>query len=97
VERRKSGSSFEHPKRQIRPFRAIGEHALVVSHYYHLPRIKLLYAREGTSHQMWTVPATMDRRLVREPYYLVREIASTYHELIFRSKIGPHLKRWLER
>jgi uncharacterized SAM-binding protein YcdF (DUF218 family) len=74
-----------------------GEHALVVSHYYHLPRIKLLYAREGTSHQMWTVPATMDRRLVREPYYLVREIASTYHELIFRSKIGPHLKRWLER
>lgn len=74
-----------------------GERALVVSHYYHLPRIKLLYAREGTSRQMWTVPAEMNRRLVMEPYYLFREIGSTYHELLFRSKIGPHLKRFLRR
>jgi uncharacterized SAM-binding protein YcdF (DUF218 family) len=74
---------------------ATSERALVVSHYYHLPRIRLLYAREGA--RIWTVPAVMERRLRLEPYYLLREVASTYHELLFRSAVGPHLKRWLQR
>lgn len=70
-----------------------GERALVVSHYYHLPRIRLLYAREGAT--VRTVPAVMERRLLREPYYLVREVGSTYHELLFRSRVGPIVKRYL--
>lgn len=72
---------------------ASGERALVVSHYYHLPRIRLLYAREGA--RIYTVPAVMERRLRMEPWYLVREVASTYHELLFRSKVGPVVKGWL--
>lgn len=72
-----------------------GERALVVSHYYHLPRIRLLYAREGA--RIYTVPAVMERRLAMEPYYLMREVASTYHELLFRSKVGPVVKGWLAR
>jgi vancomycin permeability regulator SanA len=54
--------------------------ALVVSHYYHLPRVKLLFERNGV-HAL-TVPAHMSRRLAREPWFLAREIAAFYHSLL---------------
>lgn len=45
--------------------------ALVVTHYFHLARCKLLFEEQGLS--VVTVPARMSRRLVLEPYYFARE------------------------
>jgi vancomycin permeability regulator SanA len=45
--------------------------ALVVSHYYHLARCKLAFAEQRVS--CTTVPARMSMRLVKEPYYVLRE------------------------
>lgn len=49
---------------------------LVVSHYYHLPRIKMACLQEGVD--VRTVPCRMSRRLLREPYFLARECAGFY-------------------
>jgi uncharacterized SAM-binding protein YcdF (DUF218 family) len=54
--------------------------ALVVSHYYHEPRAKMLFDRAGV--RAWTVPATMTRRLYKEPYFIVREVAAFYHSFL---------------
>lgn len=55
--------------------RLMAEHrltsALVVSHYFHLARCKLLFEEQGIA--AVTVPAHMSRRLVLEPYYFARE------------------------
>ena len=45
--------------------------ALVVSHYFHLARCKLLFEEQDVS--AVTVPAHMTRRLVIEEYYVARE------------------------
>jgi uncharacterized SAM-binding protein YcdF (DUF218 family) len=45
--------------------------ALVVSHFYHLPRIKLAYASAG--YDVWTVPSR-DTPIVQTPYLVAREI-----------------------
>ena len=45
--------------------------ALVVSHYFHLARCKLLFEEQGVA--AVTVPARMSRRLVLESYYFARE------------------------
>ena len=49
---------------------------LVVSHFYHLPRIKLAYRREGR--EVFTVPSPQRRRLLGMPYYLAREVAALW-------------------
>lgn len=49
-------------------------HALAVSHFYHLPRIKLAYERAGLT--VYTVPAEQRRTLVRLPQYMLREVAA---------------------
>ena len=54
--------------------------ALVVTHYYHEPRAKLLFDRAGI--RAFTVPATMSRRLAKEPYFLAREVAAYYHSFL---------------
>ncbi|MHC4660597.1 MAG: YdcF family protein [Planctomycetota bacterium] len=55
--------------------------ALAVSHYYHTPRIKLLFAREGIP--CYVVPAKMTRRLRKEPILVLREcVAIYYHYLL---------------
>jgi uncharacterized SAM-binding protein YcdF (DUF218 family) len=48
--------------------------ALVVTHYYHEPRVKMLFDRAGVT--AYTVPAHMRRRLLKEPYFVVREVAA---------------------
>lgn len=45
--------------------------ALIVSHYFHLARCKLLFEEQGVT--AVTVPARMSRRLVLEAYYVFRE------------------------
>jgi uncharacterized SAM-binding protein YcdF (DUF218 family) len=51
--------------------------ALVVSHYYHEPRAKMLFDRAGV--KAYTVPARMSRRLYKEPYFVAREVGAYWH------------------
>lgn len=53
---------------------------LVVTHYYHEPRAKMLFDRAGV--RAYTVPARMSRRLLKEPYFVLREVAAYYHSLL---------------
>lgn len=54
--------------------------ALVVTHYYHEPRAKMLFDRAGI--RTYTVPARMSRRLLKEPYFLMREVLAYYHSFL---------------
>ena len=56
------------------------EAALVVTHYYHEPRAKMLFDRKGL--RVYTVPARMSRRLAKEPYFILREILAYYHSFL---------------
>jgi vancomycin permeability regulator SanA len=47
---------------------------MVVSHFYHLPRIKLAYQRAGM--EVLTVPARQARVLGQIPYNMAREVAA---------------------
>jgi hypothetical protein len=47
---------------------------LAVSHFYHLPRIKLAYQRAGLD--VCTVPARQGRWLSQIPYNMAREVAA---------------------
>jgi vancomycin permeability regulator SanA len=49
---------------------------LAVSHYFHLPRIKLTYRRAGQS--VFTVPASQKFRLVRREWQIAREIVALW-------------------
>ncbi len=49
---------------------------LVVSHFYHLPRIKLAYQREGWA--VYTVPAKESYLLRQMPYNMLREVAALW-------------------
>ncbi len=56
--------------------------SLSVSHYYHLLRIQIAARRSGLRTR--TVPCRMSRRLVKEPWFLVREIAAFYCYYLLR-------------
>lgn len=73
-----SASTVQNSARLSRA-QAIGS-ALVVSHYYHEPRLKMLFDRTGM--RAYTVPAHMRYRLKKEPYFVAREIAAYYHSLL---------------
>jgi vancomycin permeability regulator SanA len=47
---------------------------LVVSHFYHLPRIKMAYQRAGV--EVCTVPARQGHYLSQMPYNMAREVAA---------------------
>jgi len=49
---------------------------LVVSHFYHLPRVKLAYQREGRL--VYTVPAKQTYILSAMPIYIAREVAADW-------------------
>ncbi len=58
-------------------FRALGaRRILVVSHFYHLPRIKLAYQRSGC--EVYTVPARESYLLRQMPYNMAREVAALW-------------------
>ncbi len=58
-------------------FRNLGaSRILVVSHFYHLPRIKLGYARAGR--EVYTVPAKETYLLGQLPYNMAREVAALW-------------------
>jgi vancomycin permeability regulator SanA len=60
---------------------------LVVSHFYHLPRIKLAYHREGW--EVYTVPAKESYLLRQMPYNMAREVAALW-VYYFRPLAGRH-------
>ena len=49
---------------------------LVVSHFYHLPRLKLAYQRAGLD--VYSVPAKESYMLGQLPYYMAREVAALW-------------------
>jgi vancomycin permeability regulator SanA len=49
---------------------------LVVSHFYHLPRIKMTYQRTGWD--VYTVPARESYTLRQMPYFMAREVAALW-------------------
>ena len=49
---------------------------LAVSHFYHLPRIKLAYNRRGR--EVYTVPAKQSWPLAAMPYFIAREVAAIW-------------------
>ena len=49
---------------------------LVVSHFYHFPRIKLAYQRDGW--EVYTVPARESYLLRQTPYNMAREVAALW-------------------
>jgi uncharacterized SAM-binding protein YcdF (DUF218 family) len=49
---------------------------LVVSHFYHLPRVKLAYQRDGWN--VYTVPARESYLLAQLPYNMAREVAALW-------------------
>jgi vancomycin permeability regulator SanA len=53
------------------------KHVLAVSHFYHLPRIKMAYQRTGR--EVYTVPASESYTLKAMPYYLAREVAAFWY------------------
>jgi uncharacterized SAM-binding protein YcdF (DUF218 family) len=60
-----------------RLFREHGfERVLAVSHFYHLPRIKMAYQRAG--HDVYTVPAKESYTLTMLPWYIAREVAALW-------------------
>jgi uncharacterized SAM-binding protein YcdF (DUF218 family) len=50
--------------------------ALAVSHFYHLPRVKLAYQRAGC--EVYTVPAQEEYTLSKMPYLVAREVAALW-------------------
>jgi len=49
---------------------------LGVSHFYHLPRIKLQFERQGL--RVFTVPAHETRAMLKLPLFMAREIAAIW-------------------
>ncbi len=49
---------------------------MAVSHFYHLPRIKMAYRRAGW--EVYTVPAKESYLLTYMPYYVAREVAALW-------------------
>ncbi len=59
------------------------DRVLLVSHYYHLPRLRLAADRAGLGRAR-TVPCRQTRRLRKEPYGIVREFAGLGYYYLFR-------------
>jgi len=59
------------------------ERVLMVSHDYHLSRIKLLTHRADL--RSFTVPAKESRPLRKKPFYVLREIAAWLHHCLLRA------------
>lgn len=57
--------------RELRPDRV-----MVVSHFYHLPRIKMAFARAGRD--VYTVPARESYLLRQMPFNMAREVAAIW-------------------
>jgi uncharacterized SAM-binding protein YcdF (DUF218 family) len=49
---------------------------LAVSHFYHLPRVKMCYQRAGM--EVYTVPATQKMAIAKMPYLMAREVAAIW-------------------
>jgi len=64
-------------KNTVGAFQEMNVHrVLVVSHAYHLPRVKLAYQRAGWD--VRTVPARQSRRLRSEGFYVGREVVAIW-------------------
>lgn len=62
------------------------KNVLVVSHFYHLPRIKMAYKRDGWD--VFTVPAKEAYFLRQTPYMMAREVAAMW--VYYLRPLTPH-------
>lgn len=60
---------------------------LAVSHFYHLPRIKLEFERAGFD-SVYTVPAPQQQVLQRLPYLMAREVAALWSYYLRAASYG---------
>jgi uncharacterized SAM-binding protein YcdF (DUF218 family) len=60
---------------------------LAVSHFYHLPRVKLAYQRAGV--EVYTVPARQQRFLGKIPYNMAREVAAFWDYYLKEKPVAP--------
>ncbi len=51
-----------------------------MSHFYHLPRLKLLARREGR--EVYTVPADEERRIRGTPWFVAREAVAFWRYFV---------------
>src|SRR5204862_2038662 len=65
---------------------------LAVSHSYHLPRVKMAYARglTGTSVEVYTVPAAESQPLTAKPYFMPREVVALW--VYYLRPLGAEMK-----
>jgi len=68
---------------------------LAVSHFYHLPRIKLTYQRAGLD--VCTVPARQKYFLSQIPYSMAREVAAFWTYYLKEKPARSYATGWLER
>jgi vancomycin permeability regulator SanA len=61
---------------------------LVVSHFYHLPRIKMAYQRDGWD--VYTVPARESYFLRQMPFFMAREVAALWVYYLRPLNAPPH-------
>ncbi len=52
------------------------QRVMVISHFYHLPRIKMCYQQQGR--EVYTVPARESYTLSLMPFYVAREVAALW-------------------
>ena len=52
------------------------QRVMVVSHFYHLPRVKMCYQQQGR--EVYTIPARESYTLTWMPFYIAREIAALW-------------------
>jgi len=60
---------------------------LAVSHFYHLPRVKLAYQRAGV--EVCTVPARQHRFMGQMPFNMAREVAAFWDYYLKERPIAP--------
>ena len=64
------------------------QRVLVVSHAYHLPRLKLAWHRQGR--EIFTVPAKEEYLLGRMPLYMAREVVALWAYYLRPLQFAPH-------
>ena len=65
-----------------RIFKARGARRIIaVSHFYHLPRVKLAYQQEGW--EVFTVPAQSHRTLLKLPVFMARETVALFKYFLY--------------
>lgn len=76
IELDENGSNTAHTAQNVARLVPHGARVLLVSHYFHLPRTALLFHRQSL--RTYAAPAHTSRRLLLEPWFVLREVPAFY-------------------